>query len=137
MVPSCAKHRILDEIKSIFHNFLSTIIWWTKEKQRTQALKITCKNGCYSTCNFLFEDGLSPSKNSLFYLLQRKPFKNKEKYFCTSSWKLFSYLSSLNFCLDFFSHVGKLLDKKTKVNFKTYESQPGKQTITIHILPNI
>ena len=26
---------------------------------------------------------------------------------------------------------------KDEINFKLYESQPGKQTITIHIMPNI
>ena len=28
----------LDEIKSIFRNYLRAIIWWKKEKWRTQAL---------------------------------------------------------------------------------------------------
>ena len=28
----------LDEIKSIFHYFLRSIIWWRKEKYRTQDL---------------------------------------------------------------------------------------------------
>ena len=31
------------------------------------------------------------------------------------------FLKYLNFCLDFFRHIGKQLDKKAKVNFKTYE----------------
>ena len=32
----------------------------------------------------------------------------------------FLLLRYLNFCPDFFGHVGKRLDKKTKVNFKIY-----------------
>ena len=35
--------------------------------------------------------------------------------------KLFSFLRYLNFCFGFFAHVGKRLDNKAKVNFKTYE----------------
>ena len=34
-------------------------------------------------------------------------------------------------------HIGKPLDLKDKVNFKFTTSQPGAQTMTIHILPNI
>ena len=30
----------LDEIKSIFHNFVRAIIWWKKEKYWTQALRL-------------------------------------------------------------------------------------------------
>ena len=37
-----------------------------------------------------------------------------------SSEELFSFLRYLNFCLDFFGHVGKRLDKKLKVNLKIY-----------------
>ena len=51
------------------------------------------------------------------------------------SQKLFSLYRYLNFCSDSFGHVGKWLDKKAKVNFKTYDVITGKQTITIHILP--
>ena len=32
-------NNFLDEVKSIFHNYLSTIICRTKEKQRTQVLR--------------------------------------------------------------------------------------------------
>ena len=34
--------------------------------------------------------------------------------------KLFSFLSSLNFCPDFFGYLGKRLDKKANVDFKIY-----------------
>ena len=34
--------------------------------------------------------------------------------------RFFLLLRYLNFCPDFFGHVGKWLDKKTKVNFKIY-----------------
>ena len=36
----------------------------------------------------------------------------------------------------FYDHVEKQLDKKAKVDFNNYTSQPGKQAITIHILSN-
>ena len=35
--------------------------------------------------------------------------------------KLFSFSRYLTFCLDVFGRVGKRLDKKDKVNFKTYD----------------
>ena len=47
--------------------------------------------------------------------------------------KAFLFLRYLNFCHDFFGHVGKQLDKKLKLISKSVASQP----ITIHILPNI
>ena len=37
-----------------------------------------------------------------------------------SSKKFFPFLRRLNFCRDFFGHVGKRLDKKAKVIFKIY-----------------
>ena len=46
-----------------------------------------------------------------FYLLQRKPFKNDEK------WKNFDE----NFCLEAFGHEGKQQNKKAKVNFKIHD----------------
>ena len=41
------------------------------------------------------------------------------------------------FTLKAHGHIGKPLDLKDKVNFKFTTSQPGAQTMTIHILPNI
>ena len=38
-----------------------------------------------------------------------------------SSQKLFSFLRYLNFCRNFFGHVGNCLDKKAKLNFKIYD----------------
>ena len=35
--------------------------------------------------------------------------------------KLFSFSRCLSFCLEFFGHVAKRLDKKDKVNFKFYD----------------
>ena len=37
-----------------------------------------------------------------------------------STEELFLFLSCLNFCPNFFRHVGKRLDKKAKVNFKIH-----------------
>ena len=45
--------------------------------------------------------------------------------------KIFKFLSSS------FGHVEKWLDQKDKVNFKFMTSQPGKETIAIHTLPDI
>ena len=48
------------------------------------------------------------------------------------------FLRNLNFYPDFSGHVGKLFDNKAKVNFlKFMTSQPGKQAVAIHIMPNI
>ena len=49
--------------------------------------------------------------------------------------KLFSFSKYLDFCPNFFGHVGKPLDKKAISKFMM--PQTGKQIITIHILPNI
>ena len=40
-----------------------------------------------------------------------------------SSEKLSSFLRYLNFCPDFFGHIEKRLDKKTKVNLKIYDAK--------------
>ena len=45
--------------------------------------------------------------------------------------KIFIFLSGI------FDHEEKQLDLKDKVNFKFMTSQPGKQTIPMHILPDI
>ena len=45
-------------------------------------------------------------------------------------------LRYLNFCPDFFGHLGKWLDKKAKLISKSMTPQTGKQILTIHILPN-
>ena len=45
--------------------------------------------------------------------------------------KIFQFLSRI------FGHVEKRLHKKDKVNLKFMTSQPGKQTIAIHIMSNI
>ena len=59
--------------------------------------------------------------------LFKKFFKKDEKGFFIFS----------KFCPDFSGHVGKRLDMKAKVNSEFMTSQTGKQTIIIHILPNI
>ena len=59
--------------------------------------------------------------------------------------KLFLLLRYLNHCSDLFGHVGKWPEKKVKLNSKISQrvtkfdntSQIGKQTITIHILPDV
>ena len=51
--------------------------------------------------------------------------------------KLFSFSRYLNFCLDFLIKYKNGLIRKIRLISKLMTSQPGKQTITIHILPNI
>ena len=82
----------------------------------------------YSDLDLLFWNWTLTFLKSLFYLLQWKAFKIDEKasYFIL---KALSVLKIFNF-LFFFGHVGKLISKFTML-------QSGKQTITIHILPNI
>ena len=67
-----------------------------------------------------------------FYLIQRKPFKNDEKYFL---FQLKSY--SRSYDISIFDYVGKRLDQKVKVFSKFMTPQTGKQIILIHILLKI
>ena len=50
--------------------------------------------------------------------------------------KLFIFLRYFNFCTDFLAYVAKRIEKKAKVNLKTYDVIFWK-TIIINILPNI
>ena len=62
-------------------------------------------------CQVICQLELSPTKRSLFYLLQWKPFK-----------KLFPFLRYSNFCLDFFvMRENGLLRKKAKINLKIHD----------------
>ena len=51
--------------------------------------------------------------------------------------KLFSFSRYLSFCLDFLVIYQNGLIKKTRLISNFMASQPGQQTIVIHILPNI
>ena len=51
--------------------------------------------------------------------------------------KLISFSRYLSFCLDFLAIYKNGLIRKTRLISKFMTSQPGKQTITIHILPSI
>ena len=51
--------------------------------------------------------------------------------------KRFLFLRYINFCPDFFGHVGKRLDKEAEINFKIYDVINWKKKIAMHILPNI
>ena len=79
--------------------------------------------------------GLSPSKN-LCYLLDWKPFKNDEKCFL---FRLKSFFRSQDkvFMTTFWSCRKNSLFRKVRLTSKFMTSQPGLQTIPIHILPNI
>ena len=50
-----------------------------------------------------------------------KPFKSDEKCFFISCKKLLSFSRYYHFLSRLFGHVGKLLEKKVKVNFKIYD----------------
>ena len=56
--------------------------------------------------------GLLPSKNFVFFTSMKALYKWQKILFISSFYFKFS------FYLDFFGHVGKRLDKKTKVTFK-------------------
>ena len=51
--------------------------------------------------------------------------------------KLISFSRYLSFCLDFLAIYKNGLIRKTRLISKFMTSQPGSQTITIHILPSI
>ena len=69
--------------------------------------------------------GLSPSKKVGFIGFNESPLKflNNPLYFIL---KALIVLKIFNFCLDFFIHAGKELDKKAKVNFKIYDIRSWK-----------
>ena len=54
-----------------------------------------------------------------------------------SSQKLFSFPRYLNFCLDFLVMQKNDLIRKIRLILKFMTSQPGQQTIAIHVLTNI
>ena len=66
-----------------------------------------------------------------------KQFQNDAKCFLFHLKKLFSYSKDFNFCLEFsvMQKIGMI--KNIKLISKIMTSQPGKQTITIHILSSI
>ena len=51
--------------------------------------------------------------------------------------KLFLFSRYWSFCLDFFSHVTKRLDKKDKGNFKFDDATAWLVNTCLHMLPNI
>ena len=57
--------------------------------------------------------------------------------FFISSYKLFFFSRYLNFCLNFLVVQKNGMIRKIKLIAKFMTSQPGKQIIAIHILPNI
>ena len=69
--------------------------------------------------------GLSSSKKVGFIGFNESPLKflNNSLYFIL---KALVVLKIFNFCLDFFIHVGKQLNKKDKVNFKIYDIRSWK-----------
>ena len=56
--------------------------------------------------------------------------------FFISSERFFSFLTYLNFCLNFSGHVENGLIRKLMLVSKFLALQTGKQMIKIHILPN-
>ena len=68
---------------------------------------------------------------------QLKALKKWWKMFFIYFKKLFSFGRYLNFCSDFFVHVGKRLVKKAKVNFQNLWQDSLKSKHSNTILPNI
>ena len=79
----------------------------------------------------------SPFKNVFFYLLQRKPFTNDEKRFLFCLKSFFRSSDIEVFVVTFLVTWENGLIRKLTLFSKFITLQPGKQTITIHILVNI
>ena len=79
---------------------------------------------------------LSPSKNCLV-ILDCKPFKNDDKCFLFYLKSAFHSQDILVFVTIFRSCRKNGLIRKISLTSKFMSSQPGLQTIAIHILPNI
>ena len=85
-----------------------------------------------------FKFGLSPSKKNCFVCLTETPLKMmKEKCFSFHLKSSFCSKDVLIFVLNFWSHIKNDLIRKVKLISELITLQPGYQTITIHILPNI
>ena len=79
---------------------------------------------------------LSPSKK-MHYLLHWKPFKNDEKYFLLQLKSSFRSQDISVFVMTFWSWRKNGLIRRIRLTSKFLTSQPGEQTITTHMLPNI
>ena len=73
----------------------------------------------------------------IFYLLQWKPFKNDEKCFLFHLKSSFCFQDISSFVLTFWLFRKNGLIRKIRLVPKFMTSQPGYQTLTIHILPYI
>ena len=71
------------------------------------------------------------------YLLDSKPFKNDDKCFLFQLKSLFRSQDILVFVTTFWSCRKNGLIRKIRLTSKFMTSQPGLQTIAIHILSNI
>ena len=71
------------------------------------------------------------------YLLHWKPFKDHEECFLFHFKSSFCSQDIYDFVMNFWSCRKKRLIRKIRLTSKFMTSQPGSQTITIHILPNI
>ena len=70
------------------------------------------------------------------FLTIESPLKLMENAFISPQ-KLFPFSRYLDFCLDFSVMQQNNLIRKIRLISNSMASQPGKQTIVIHILPNI
>ena len=84
---------------------------------------------------YLKWDSRLPKKLLLFASM--KVFSKWWKVFFISSRKPSSFSTYLNFCPDFFGHVGKRLNDKLRLISKSMRSQIGKKIVTVPILPII
>ena len=86
--------------------------------------------------NWNFKVGPSPSKKNC-YLLDWKPFENDEKCFLIHLKSSFRSQDTSVFITTFWSCRKNGLIRKTRLASKLMTSQPGLQTIAMHILPNV
>ena len=80
--------------------------------------------------------GLSPSKKKLCYLLDWKSYKNDEKCFLFHLKSFFRSQDIKPFVKTFWSCRKECLIRKIRLTSKLMTSQPGLETVTIHIFPN-
>ena len=97
------------------------------------------KNGCLVASDFFhtFTQSIKGALSGLRqFLATESPLKLMKIAFLFHLKSSFA-LKILKFLSWLFGHVSGRLDQKDKVNCKFLTSQPGQETIVIHMLPNI
>ena len=118
-----------NELLSSLHDPNRTINQPYINLQTRLILRLTyLKIDFFKKCIYMFKYSIFLMSDShlakkLFYLFQRKPFKNDEIMLFISSWKFFSFSRYLCFSLDFLVMQKNGLIRKIRSKYMT--SQPG------------